>query len=138
MPDAPPDGARALADTAQLERLQRLAALPDEDIDISDLPVIEDWSPGVRGGTPSDVRHKMAAASARAPPAPTPSPHPTAAVMAALASAAAPLDPASLASRFRQGRRVAPKVGSVLGALQRMGFVSSRDAGRTWSPRRVA
>ena len=62
----------------------------------------------------------------------------TAAVMSALASAAAPLDTASMAARFRQGRRVAPKVGSVLGALQRMGFVSSADAGRTWSLRRAA
>lgn len=62
----------------------------------------------------------------------------TAAVMAALASAPAPLDATSLAARFRQGRRVAPKVGSVLGALQRMGFVSSADAGHTWSLRRVA
>jgi hypothetical protein len=62
----------------------------------------------------------------------------TAAVMAALASAAAPLNVAALAARFRQGRRIAPKVGSVLGALQRMGFVSSMDAGRTWLLRRVA
>lgn len=62
----------------------------------------------------------------------------TAAVMAALAAAPAPLDAASLAARFRQGRRVAPKVGSVLGALQRMGFVTSPDDGRTWMLRRAA
>jgi hypothetical protein len=62
----------------------------------------------------------------------------TAAVMAALASAPAPLDAASLAARFRQGRRVVPKVGSVLGSLQRMGFVHSADAGRTWLLRRIA
>jgi hypothetical protein len=43
----------------------------------------------------------------------------TAAIMAALADAAAPLDAASLTARFRQGRRVAPKIASVLGALQR-------------------
>ena len=58
--------------------------------------------------------------------------------MAALASAAVPLDAAALAARFRQARRVVPKVASVLGALQRMGFVSSTDAGRTWALRRVA
>jgi hypothetical protein len=62
----------------------------------------------------------------------------TAAVMAALASASVPLDAAALAARFRQGRRIAPKVAAVLGALQRMGFVSSTDAGRTWALRRVA
>ena len=48
------------SDTAQLRRLQQLAALPDEQIDTSDLPVIEDWSQGVRGGTPADVRRKLA------------------------------------------------------------------------------
>lgn len=43
---------------AQLQRLRRLAALPDELIDTSDLPVVEDWSHGARGGTPADVRQK--------------------------------------------------------------------------------
>ena len=62
----------------------------------------------------------------------------TAAVMAALASAAAPLASDDLAMRFRQGRRVAGKVSAVLGALQRMGYVSTADAGRTWSLRRAA
>ena len=62
----------------------------------------------------------------------------TAAVMAELASAPAPLGTDALAQRFRQGRRVVSKVGSVLGALQRMGFVATTDAGRTWSLRRAA
>jgi hypothetical protein len=62
----------------------------------------------------------------------------TAAVMAALANAASPLDAASLAARFRQGRRVAPKVASVLGALQRMGFVTTADAGHSFSLPRAA
>ncbi len=62
----------------------------------------------------------------------------TAAVMAALATEATPLDAASLAARFRQGRRVAAKIGSVLGALQRMGFVTTADAGRSFSLRRAA
>ena len=35
-------------DAGQLERLRRLAALPDEQIDTSELPIIEDWSQGVR------------------------------------------------------------------------------------------
>jgi hypothetical protein len=72
------------------------------------------------------------------PPFPADDMAQTAAVMAALASAAAPLDAASLAMRFRQGRRVAPKVASVLGALQRMGFIGTADAGHTFSLRRAA
>jgi hypothetical protein len=62
----------------------------------------------------------------------------TAAVMAALANAAAPLDAASLASHFRQGRRAGPKIASVLGALLRMGFVASPDGGGKFSLRRAA
>lgn len=48
------------------------------------------------------------------------------------------LSAAALAARFRQGRRVAPKVASVLGALMRMGFASSSDGGRSYALRRVA
>jgi hypothetical protein len=62
----------------------------------------------------------------------------TAAVMAALANASAPLDAAALAARFRQGRRVEPKIASVLGALLRMGFVSGSTDGRRFSLRRAA
>jgi hypothetical protein len=62
----------------------------------------------------------------------------TAAVMAALAEQSAPIDAASLAARFRQGRRAATKITSVLGALQRMGFVTTADAGRSFSLRRAA
>jgi uncharacterized DUF497 family protein len=39
------------------------AALPDELIDTSDLSAIEDWSLGVRGGTPADVRRKLTASA---------------------------------------------------------------------------
>ena len=49
---------------AQLERLRRLAELPDEQIDTSDMPIVEDWSDGVRGGTPADVRRKLKAEQA--------------------------------------------------------------------------
>jgi hypothetical protein len=62
----------------------------------------------------------------------------TAAVMAALANASAPLDATALAARFRQGRRVGPKIASVLGALLRMGFASTSDGGRSFSLRRAA
>lgn len=55
------------SDTAQRERLLRLAALPDELIDTTDLPVIEDWSAGMRGGKPCDIRVRTTSRS----PAPT-------------------------------------------------------------------
>jgi hypothetical protein len=48
-------------DTLQVARLKRLATLPDDQIDTSDMPVIADWSHGIRGGTPSEVRRKVAA-----------------------------------------------------------------------------
>lgn len=47
-------------DVVQLERLMRVAALPDEQIDTSDIPVVEDWSRAVRGG-PHQARQKSAA-----------------------------------------------------------------------------
>jgi hypothetical protein len=50
------------SDAAQLRRLQRLAEMQDDQIDTSDLPVVENWSDGVRGGTPREVRLKAAAA----------------------------------------------------------------------------
>jgi hypothetical protein len=67
------------SDAAQLERLRKLAALADEQIDTLDLPVIEDWSHGVRGGTPRDARRKMAGA---APPPDTTAPPPVEAFIA--------------------------------------------------------
>jgi hypothetical protein len=62
----------------------------------------------------------------------------TAAVMAALASASDPLDAFALAARFKQGRRVAPKISAVLAALARMGFAASADSGATFSLRHAA
>lgn len=52
-------------DVLQMERLKRLAALPDDQIDTSDLPVVTDWSGGIRGGTPSEVRRKVDAMAQR-------------------------------------------------------------------------
>lgn len=62
----------------------------------------------------------------------------TAMVMAALANASAPLDAAAIASGFRQGQRIAPKVVAVLTALARMGVISTGDGGKTFALRRVA
>jgi hypothetical protein len=90
---------------------------------------------GLRGG----AMHAPATTAEAAKPAfPADDTAQTAAVMAALASATVPLDAGTLATRFRQGRRIASKVNSILGALQRMGFVGTTDAGHTWSLRRVA
>ena len=48
------------------------------------------------------------------------------------------LDAASLAGRFRQGRKVERKVHSVLHALRRVGLASRDEQGTTWRLRRVA
>jgi hypothetical protein len=78
---------------------------------------------GAAGLPNPTLRHGGTAGEAHAAPAAGPKPAfpsgevvQTAAVMAALAAEPAPLDAASLAGRFREGRRAAIKVGSVLGA----------------------
>ena len=53
----------------------------------------------------------------------------TAVVMAALMRASGALDAGSIATRFKQGRRVAPKVAAVLLSLYRMGLVATADGG---------
>lgn len=62
----------------------------------------------------------------------------TAAVMAALLQGAGALDALTIASGFRQGRRIEPKVTAILAALTRMGVATSSDGGRTFSSRRTA
>lgn len=62
----------------------------------------------------------------------------TAAVMAVLASATAPLNADAIAATFKQGRKVAKKIQAVLAALANMGHLDSRDGGRTFVLRRVA
>ncbi len=62
----------------------------------------------------------------------------TAAVMSVLASASAPLNAAAIATSFKQGRKIAPKVGAVLAALARTGFATTADGGKTFSLRRAA
>ena len=49
-----------------------------------------------------------------------------------------PLDAAALATRFKQGRKIAPKVAAVLAALARMGFIDTADGGQTFVLRRAA
>ena len=59
----------------------------------------------------------------------------TAAVFAMLA--AGPLDARTVALRFRQGKRIEPKIKAVLESLVRLGHVATRD-GRTFVLRRAA
>lgn len=61
----------------------------------------------------------------------------TAAVMAALANSTGGLDAATLASTFRQGRRVEPQIRATFTSLMRLGFASSSD-GTTFRLRRAA
>jgi hypothetical protein len=62
----------------------------------------------------------------------------TAAVMAVLANATAPVDASSIASAFKQGRKSIAKIDAVLSALLRMGYVDTRDGGKTYLLRRAA
>jgi hypothetical protein len=62
----------------------------------------------------------------------------TAAVMAVLASATAPLGADGIAARFRQGRKCARNVKAVLASLARMGRLDTRDGGKTFLLRRSA
>ena len=41
----------------QRRRLERLAAMPDDQIDTSDIPEQADWSDGVRGGLTTSPSH---------------------------------------------------------------------------------
>lgn len=61
----------------------------------------------------------------------------TAAVMAALANSTGGFDAPTLASTFRQGRRVEPQIRATLASLMRLGFASSSD-GTTFRLRRAA
>ena len=58
--------------------------------------------------------------------------------MAVLASASEAVDATSVAVTFKQGRKVLGKVTAVLTALVRLGYVDSRDGGKTFALRRVA
>ena len=62
----------------------------------------------------------------------------TAAVMAVLAGATSPMDAASIAVTYKQGRRAIAKVNSVLVALARLGFLDTDDSGKSFILRRAA
>jgi hypothetical protein len=62
----------------------------------------------------------------------------TAAVMAALAAAPAPLAPGELAQFFRQGRRSEARIAATLASLARTGFIAALDNGARFALRRSA
>jgi hypothetical protein len=62
----------------------------------------------------------------------------TAAIMAALAETTVPMDAATIAARFRQGRRIEPAVSATLAAIARMGFVVPAAQGNAFALRRGA
>jgi hypothetical protein len=60
----------------------------------------------------------------------------TGAVFAALLEAASPINAASIAATFRQGRKVEAKVAATLAALARLGHLSATGDGKQyWLPR---
>jgi len=87
---------------------------------------------GLAGGA---MRAEAAAPAGPKPAFPAEDAAQTAVVMAALAHAAGPLD---AAARFKQGRRVAPKVAAVLASLHRMGLVGTTDGGSAFALQRAA
>ena len=62
----------------------------------------------------------------------------TAAVFAALAGATTPLDSSSIASRFRQGKKVEKQIAAVLMSLARLGHVAVANGGAKFAIRRAA
>ncbi|KQT09052.1 hypothetical protein ASG40_10340 [Methylobacterium sp. Leaf399] len=62
----------------------------------------------------------------------------TAVVIAALMGAAGPLDAPAIASGFQKARHLEERVGAVLAALSRLGFVTTTDGGRSCALRRAA
>jgi len=59
-------------------------------------------------------------------------------VFAALAAARGPVDAATIACAYRQGKKAEPKIAAILAAAARIGEVATMDGGRTFQFRRVA
>jgi hypothetical protein len=74
----------------------------------------------------------------RKPSFPTDAVARTAAVFATLAAAITPLDAATIASGFRQGKRIEKQIGAVLMSLARLGHVAIANGGNKYEVRRAA
>jgi hypothetical protein len=135
------------ADLADEEILARLVALNKERAAEEARGLVRWLRPEYqipRFGTPTQKAQQIeadlvsAAEKTQKPLFPTPDGLQTAAVMAALAGSAGPLDSSAIAAGFRQGKRIEPKVRAVLIALARMGYVASADGGRSFMLPRAA
>jgi hypothetical protein len=83
--------------------------------------------------------HAVEAVAAKAKPAfPKEAVAQTAAVMAALADASAPVSAGDLAQGFKQGGKAKARIEATLASLARTGFIAVYDGGRKFSLRRVA
>jgi hypothetical protein len=71
------------------------------------------------------------------PPFPADDMGQTAMVMQALADSTAPLSATAIATRFKQGRKIEPKVAAVLSSLSRMGIIAAAEAGKSFHLRRA-
>lgn len=80
----------------------------------------------------------LAAAPAARPLFPAAPVERVAAVLAVLAASPVPLDETAIALAFQQGLRIRPAVRTILVSLARVGEVSPRDGGRSFSRRLVA
>ena len=85
----------------------------------------------------AQVAAELIAAIEQKPSFPTGAVEQTAAVFSALAAASKPLDAKGLAAQFKRTKTTEKKVGEVLSALARLGYVTSED-GNTFALRRVA
>jgi hypothetical protein len=77
-----------------------------------------------------EVSLVIEAAKAQKPAFPTSDLEHTAAVLAALTEAARPADAKSIAAKFRQGRKIEPKIARILAAFARMGLFHTGDDAR--------
>jgi hypothetical protein len=133
--------------TADEEILARLVALNRERADEEARGRVRWLRPDYqidRFGSPSEKAEQLEADlvapadTGRKPAFPSDDMAQTAAVMAALAGSNRPLGANAVAATFRQGLRVEPKVGAVLEALARMGFVLATDDGSRFRLRRAS
>ena len=96
-----------------------------------------------RFGTPKEKQEQLEADLGLAPAVKAKASFPpgaveqTAAVMASLASAGAPLSALDIAQGYKQGRKVEPRVKATLASLARTGFIAVHEGGRRFGLRRA-
>lgn len=71
-------------------------------------------------------------------PFPTSAIEQAAEVFSALAAARGPVDAATIAAKYKQGKKAEPKIAAILAAAARIGEVATENGGRSFAFRRVA